>query len=200
MSKSREQINKFLSEINITGKKVLDVGVQDNPAYKYCRGTAEKYLTLDVDNQWNPNFVYDLNDDKIDLSILNNILNADKIIGGFDIVFCLEVLEHCWNPIVALKNLYDFTSENGVCYISVPFINPIHDKWDFLRYTPEWFEKVLPMVGFKEFKIHLRKATVGIKDLMNFYQGEGLKMSKIREAMGDGGLKDLIGVIVEARK
>ncbi len=189
MSKSREQINHFLSQINITHKTVLDVGVQDNPAYKYCRGTASKYKTLDVDKEWNPDILADINEEY-----------PFHLYDSYEVVFALEVLEHCWNPIQALKNLSSFTAKDGVCYISVPFINPIHDKWDFLRYTPEWFEKVLPMVGFKEFTIHLRKATIGRDDLMKFYQGEGLKLSKIREVMGDGSLKDLIGVIVEARK
>jgi len=189
MSKSREQINQFLSEIDITGKTVLDVGVQDNPAYKYCRGTAEKYKTIDVDKSWNPDITVDFNNE-----------GAWRGCGEYDVVFCLEVLEHIWNPIEALKNLFEVTSENGVCYISVPFINPIHDKWDFLRYTPEWFEKVLPMVGFKDFDIKYRMATVGQCSLSHFYQEEGLKMSKIRKKMGDGDKINLIGLFIEAKK
>lgn len=192
MSKSREQINQFLSGISIEGKSVLDVGVQNNPAYKYCRGHADKYVTMDIDEEWKPDVVGDLN---LPVSVA-----LKREIVRFDVVFCLEVLEHCWNPIEALKNLFEFTKEGGVCYLSVPFINPIHDKWDYLRYTPEWFEKVIPMVGFKSFEIHVRRASLGLEYLMEFYKSEGLRMSKIREVMGDGNLKNLIGVIVEAHK
>lgn len=192
MSKSREQINQFLGGINIEGKRVLDVGVQNNPASNYVKGIAKEYLTTDVDEEWGSDYLFDLNKD-----FKKSIIKGGK---KFDVVFCLEVLEHCWNPVQAIWNLFDLVDEGGVCYISVPFINPIHDKWDYLRYTPEWFEKVLPMVGFKGFKIHLRRASIGTEDLMRFYQGEGLRMSKIREVMGDGHLKNLIGVIVEAGK
>ena len=189
MSKSREQINHFLNGIDIEGKLVLDVGVQNNPASNYCKGKASVYKTLDIDGQWNPDFVNDLND---------YVINKNDL--SFDIVFCMEVLEHVWNPINALKNLYKYTKENGVCYISVPFINPIHDKWDYLRYTPEWFKKVLPRVGFKDIKITNRMASVGQCSLSHFYTEEGLKFSKIRKQMGDSELINLIGVIVEARK
>jgi len=200
MSKSREQINQFLSEINLDGKTVLDVGVQDNPAAKYCNGSARKYLTMDVDREWRPNFLYDLNDDKIDIGYLGNLVNQQHFKNRFDVVFCLEVLEHCWSPVQALENLFDFTKEGGTCYISTPFINPLHDKWDYLRYTPEWFEKVLPMVGFKEFTIKKRYATLGVLDLIKFYQAEGLRMSKIRLNKGQHKDQALIGLFIEAKK
>lgn len=195
MSKSREQINQFLSGINIDGKTVLDVGVQDNPAYKYCRGTAEKYLTMDIDKEWKPNLVYDLN-----YFGLVKELQKNNLEDRFDIVFCLEVLEHCYEPHFALLNIFDSLKDGGIAYISVPFINPIHDKWDYLRYTPEYFEKVLPQIGFSDFDIKLRKTTLGKQELMNFYQAEGLRMSKIRQQMGDGDKLDLIGLFIEAKK
>jgi len=190
VSKSREQINQFLSTIDITDKAVLDVGVQNNPASNYTKGVAKKYLTMDVDDEWKPDLVADL----------NYRLPTFELTGLHDIVFCLEVLEHCWHPVEAVKNLAGFTKEGGVCYISVPFINPIHDKWDFLRYTDEWFKVVLPKVGFKEVRIHYRMATEGFEILKAFYQSEGLRMSKIRQGMGDGNKLALIGLIVEARK
>jgi len=200
MSCSRNQINKFLGEIDITGKTVLDVGVQNNPARKYTKGETKKYMTLDIDNEWSPDLVLDINETDIDLSIFTNIINAQRIRGGFDIVFCLEVLEHCWNPIEAVRNLAEFTADGGVCYISVPFINPLHDKWDYLRYTPEWFEKVLPIVGFKRVVVKKRMATNGVLDLMTFYRNEGLRMSKIRLKAGQSKDQALIGLFVEAHK
>lgn len=188
MSKSREQINKFLSQIDITDKSVLDVGVQNNPAKKYTKGEAKEYLTIDVDAEWGPDLVADLNDK----------LPSFEVAGLFDVVFCLEVMEHCWNPIQVLKNLSEFTKKGGVCYVSVPFINPIHDKWDYLRYTGEWFMRVAPMVGFTKLDINYRMAE-GNK-ILEFYQEEGLRMSKIRHEMGDGKLIKMVGLFIKAYK
>ena len=200
MSCSRNQINKFLGEIDITGKTVLDVGVQNNPARKYTKGETKKYMTLDIDNEWSPDLVLDINETDIDLSIFTNIINAQRIRGGFDIVFCLEVLEHCWNPIEAVRNLAEFTADGGVCYISVPFVNLIHDKWDMLRYTYQFFEKVLPMVGFKSVEIKRRIATVGLNDYMNFNKKEGIRMSKVTQKMGLSKHIADIGYFVIAKK
>ena len=194
MSKSREKINQFLAEIDITGKMVIDVGVQNNPARKYTHGVPNLYKTIDIDEEWKPDIVGDLN---IPAEIA---IETENIIGDFDVVFCLEVLEHCWNPIEAVKNLYQWTKDGGVCYISVPFINPLHNHVDYLRYTPEWFEKVLPLVGFKKIVVKKRMATNGVLSLMSFYREEGLRMSKIRLKAGQSKDQALIGLFIEARK
>ncbi len=191
MSNSREQLQYYLSKIDITGKTVLDVGVRDNPASKYVKGKAKKYITLDIDNKWNPDIVADLN------ARMTTELKKEMI--RFDIVFCLEVLEHCYNPVRAVENLFNFTKDGGVCYISAPFINPLHDEWDYLRYTPEWFKKVLPF-WFKEVIINERVATEGQESLLWFYKQEGLRMSKLRYKRGEGDKLPLIGCFVKAIK
>lgn len=168
MSKSREQLNEYLKQINIWGKTVLDVGVQDKPASKYARGTAKKYATLDVDDQWKPDIVADL----------NNLYSAEQyaLWGSYDVVFCIEVLEHVWNPLNAVQFLSNVTKE--VCYISTPFVNPIHDYWDYLRYTFQWYEDVLPKYGFKRIEVQRRTATAKSL-LMSFFKQEGMRMSKV---------------------
>ena len=196
MSKSREKINQFLSEIDITDMTVLDVGVQNNPARKYTKGEAKSYTTLDIDEEWSPDIVADLNEDWR----FGSYEFAKKFGARRQIVFCLETLEHVYNPIRAVKNLESITDVGGVCYISVPFINPLHNHVDYLRYTPEWFEKVLPLVGFKKIVVKKRMATSGVLDLMNFYRVEGLRMSKIRLKAGQSKDQSLIGLFIEAYK
>jgi len=169
MSLSRNKINSWLSNIDIQGKSVLDVGSgkKTKQARDYTKGKPKKYVMLDVNKEVEPDIVMDLNED--------GWLGEE-----FDIVFCLETLEHCWNPINAIEKLYRMLKMGGTCYISVPFINPIHDTWDMLRFTNEWFEKVLPIVGFKKVEIERRIATNGLESLMDFYKLEGMRMSKIR--------------------
>lgn len=187
MSKSRDQLNEYLKQINIEGKSVLDVGVQDKPSSRIAQGKAKEYITLDIDEQWKPDVVADLN--------LPAMLDVTK---KMDVIFCIEVLEHCWNPVQAVQNLANLCKPGGKVYISTPFINPHHDYVDYLRYTNEWFRDVLPKVGFSDVKIHERKATIGLPMLKAFYQLEGLRVSKIRPEYGRYTYP--IGYFVEATK
>lgn len=177
MSKSREQLNEYLKHINIEGKKVLDVGVQDKPAARLCQGIASEYWTLDIDPQWKPDIVGDLN--KPDLTLSRGFIGKHP-----NVVFALEVLEHCWNPVVAVENIFKMLTFGGVAYISTPFINPHHDYVDYCRYTGEWYEKVLHEVGFAEVTVQERVATVGKPLLEGFFRAEGLRVSKIRPEFG----------------
>lgn len=175
MSKSREQLNNWLKEVDITGKVVLDVGVQDKPTSRLTKGKPKKYETLDIDGKWSPDILLDLNSgmDSYDESL------RDK----YDVIFCIEVLEHTWDPINVLKFFYRSLKRGGELYISTPFINPHHDTHDYLRYTNEWFAKVLAGAYDIEY-IRERVATNGLPFLKEFYRSEGLRVSKIRPEYG----------------
>lgn len=176
MSKSREILNGFLSKVDIEGKVVLDIGVQDKPASRLTKGTAKAYYTLDIDPQWKPDIIGDLNK-PMTVELVNELAKNPVI----DVIFCIEVLEHCWNPTQALQNLHNLLRPGGMLYLSTPFINPHHDIVDYLRYTDEWYQKVLPMYGLEITELHERRATTGLADLQSFYRNEGLKYSKIRQ-------------------
>ena len=161
MSLSRNQLNRWLKTIDITGKTVLDIGAgpKEKWAKRIVKGTPKEYKTADVDRTFECYYVFDLNE-----------LVPSNLNQRFDVVFCIETLEHCWNPVQAIENLYSLTSES--CYIATPFINPHHDKWDYFRFTGEWYENVLRRVGFNEVKVVERVATKGKKLLQQFYQAE----------------------------
>ncbi len=190
MSKSREQLVSFLKEIDITDKVVLDAGCgpEEKWARNWTKGEPKEYVTLDVDKKFNPDVLTDLN---------------SGVFGGgeyLDIIFCLEVLEHLWEPRKGLESLYSEMKNGGKIYLSTPFINPHHDEVDYARYTDEWYQKVLTEVGFKDIKIKPRVATEGYANLLAFYKEEGLRMSKIRLKKGQANKMNEIGYFVEAKK
>lgn len=184
MSYSRNKINAWLSNIDITDKTVLDVGAgpKEKWALHFTKGVPKSYQTSDCDKSFECNIEVDLN-------------SPMPWPQKYDVVFCLEVLEHTWNPVQALTHLTE--AANEVIYISVPFINPHHDKWDYFRITGEWFQLVLPKLGFKQVKILERTATVGKSLLQQFYSTEGLRISKIRPEFGQYTYP--IGYCIEAR-
>ena len=171
MSLSRNQVNQWLKTIDITDKTVLDIGAGPKEKWtrKIVKGGPKEYKTADVDDTFGCDYVFDLNTVIPDLK-------------KYEIVFCIETLEHCWNPVRALENLHSITQE--ACYIATPFINPHHDKWDYFRFTGEWYENVLRKVGFQKVKIVERVATKGKNLLEQFYKAEGLRVSKIRPEFG----------------
>lgn len=193
MSKSREQLNEFLSHIDIQGKSVLDVGVQDKPAKNRTKGEPKSYWTLDIDESWSPDLVGDLN-----LPWEDFVAQVWKGKEKVDVVFCLETLEHCWDPVQALTNMANILRSGGVMYVSTPFINPHHDTHDYLRFTNEWYRDVMPRVGLKVVNIKERTATAGKSLLQAFYNAEGLRVSKIRPEYGNYTYP--IGYFVEAIK
>lgn len=197
MSKSREQLNVFLSEVDIEGKFCLDIGVQDKPTSRLTQGTPSKYLTLDIDAKWSPDIVADLNEEweKWVNHTYSTELERNQ---GFDAIFCIETLEHCWNPIQAIQNMSGILKEGGDLYISVPFIGPHHDFVDYLRFTHEWFEEVLPKCDLEVIEIKERVATMGRSDLIQFYSKEGMRVSKIRPEYGHYTYP--IGYFVHARR
>lgn len=197
MSKSRDQLNEFLREIDIEGKMVLDVGVQNKPTGRLTKGKAKAYFTLDIDPQWNPDIVGDLNEDILSWEEQGNPAEFD-LDRSFDVIFAIETLEHLWNPIKAVESFNELLVPGGILYISTPFINPHHDIVDYLRYTNEWFRDVLPKYGFEVLQIKERVATVGIGLLQAFYKTEGLRVSKIRPEHGRYSYP--IGYFVKARK
>lgn len=189
---SRQQLVLMLNNVDVEGKSVLDIGTGKNSPYKvtkWVKGKPSRYVTMDIDEGLEPDIVCDLND-----PISDDLIESTK---GFDAVFCLEVLEHCYNPVRALNNVLNLTGKK--LYLSTPFINPIHDNWDYLRMTDEWYEKVILKLrpDIKDLEITPREATEGLEELKSFYAKEGLRMSKTRLKQGDSYKLSHIGYFVE---
>lgn len=161
----REQLEKWLSRLEIEAEAVLDIGGGQKPVKgRTLAWKVKEYRVLDWDAQFKPDYFVDIN-------------YPVKLEKKFDIVFCLEVFEYIYDPVAAHKNLWYVLKPKGVAYISYPTFYPLHNppKIDYLRYTKNAVEKLLGEVGFRSWEITPRIATYGAKALLDFYSLEQMR-------------------------
>jgi len=73
---------------------------------------------------------------------------------SFDCAMATEVLEHCPEPLVTLKEIHRVLRPSGAFFFTVPFLWPLHDAPnDEFRYTPWSLDRLLRQAGFSD--IHL---------------------------------------------
>ena len=75
-----------------------------------------------------------------------------------DCIICTEVLEHLPNPQSCVDEIYRLLRNNGIAFVSVPFLYPVHaDPFDFQRFTGDGLRnlfrdfksvEVIPMGGY----------------------------------------------------
>lgn len=57
----------------------------------------------------------------------------------FDIIICMNVLEHVFEYEEAIQNIFNALRENGVAVLFVPVFYPLHDEpndyWRFTEYS-----------------------------------------------------------------
>jgi SAM-dependent methyltransferase len=186
MSYYREQLEKWLKRIDVTADSVIDVGGGENPIKTRVNSwNVKEYKILDHDAQFKPDFFTDI-----------NYPIGGAVFDKADVIFCLEVFEYIFNPLQAMKNLFELLKDNGIAYISFPTIYPLHNPAgiDYLRYSKNAIEKLLTEAGFATWEITPRIATDGINALRDFYTLEGMHPMKNTPEVFD------IGYLVKAYK
>jgi SAM-dependent methyltransferase len=136
-----------LAKLEVKANSVLDVGGGSNPVKGRVKSWEVGHYEIFDSNLEESNekidFVFDINDRILKTGPYND---ADL----FDVVFCLEVFDYVYNPVTAMKNLYDLTKTNGTLIITFPFVYPNHNpvQHDFLRYTKQGAIELLGRAGF----------------------------------------------------
>ena len=111
----RDNIQKFISKtINTYDNKIiLEIGPKQN-ANERIKSNSNIIETVDIVGDNNTTYVADLTKD--------NGLPKDY----FDVVYCLEVLEHTFEPWEILNNIYSLLKNDGILHLSVPFQFRVH--------------------------------------------------------------------------
>jgi SAM-dependent methyltransferase len=129
-SLARNHVNSFINRIanihNKEGKILLEIGPQERSdvqlAFNKC-----KIETLDVVPDYNPDII-------ADITKYNSHIHDSK----YDIITCLEILEHTVDPFSAVEELKRITKDGGYILFSAPLNfrihGPIPDCWRFTEF------------------------------------------------------------------
>jgi SAM-dependent methyltransferase len=122
-------------------KKILIIGDCGGRDWQYLKRFGKELHVLDIAPQQNiPNLIIQ--------SIETKTPYEDET---FDGVVMNDVLEHLFNDVAALDEVYRIMKKDGVLVVTVPYIANIQDKAEFhVRvHTPNTIRRLLEKSGFK---------------------------------------------------
>jgi len=126
-------INECLKQIQFADS-ILEVGSK-NSVHRTLLNN-KKYISIDIVAGKNVDLVADVHD----LPFENE---------SFDLIMCVEVLEHLRNPARAINEMFRCLNSNGAIILSTRFLFPLHpDPYDYYRFTPDSLKLL-----FDKFKI-----------------------------------------------
>lgn len=164
--------NAIKENVDLFEGDLLDIGCGKMPYKEYIlqHSKTKNYTGLDIESA----LPYD---DKIQPDYTWDGVKMPFDNDSFDCAFGTEVLEHCPEPEVILKETYRVLKTGGTFFFTVPFLWPLHEvPNDAYRYTPFSLERHLHNSGFKDVQI---KATGGWHAAMAQMMGLWIKRSGI---------------------
>lgn len=183
MSYYRQQLETWLSELEVKGNIVLDIGGHQGPV----KGRTKTWDVKDYK-------ILDLPHYDIDIIAGHKTKPTRDYYDKSDVIFCLEVMEYTIKPFVGLRNIYDNLRKGGSAYITFAFVYPHHEELelDSLRYTETGVRRLADAVGLRVKNIWYRTDKSGY--LQGLYSADGMHPSK------NYAHHDATGFIVELTK
>ncbi len=125
----------------------LDVGCGKQPYRELILSQpgVKRYIGLDLEQAVDPAYSRILPD------ITWNGTRIPLEDASIDCAMATEVLEHCPDPAMVLKEIWRVLRPGGVLFLTVPFLWPLHDvPYDEYRYTPFAMDRLLKDAGFTQ--------------------------------------------------
>jgi SAM-dependent methyltransferase len=144
----REAVVAELERLNPTfGALVLDAGCGEQPFKRILQSLGWSYTSLDV--QQNYQGTVDI------VTALDAPLPANSPFGEFQLVLCLEVLEHVFDWPTAISNLAAYLAPGGTLLLTAPFVYELHEEpYDFWRPTPHALAHAVEKAGLQVMSQH----------------------------------------------
>jgi len=129
--------------------KLIDIGCGKMPYRDLVIKNAQldSYDGVDLEGH----FVYD---DKIKPDFYWDGKELPMNENSYQTAFLFEVLEHCPDPKIVIKEAHRVLDSNGKLFFTVPNIWPLHEApYDMYRYTPYSLKLLMKEVGFSKVEI-----------------------------------------------
>jgi SAM-dependent methyltransferase len=127
--------NNYIRLENINS--VLEVGSCNvcGNSKNFIINQGKKFVGIDIINGHDVDFLCDITDE---IDKINTILNQK-----FELIIAMNVLEHIFDPVKAIKNMNNLLNDNGYIIIAVPLIWDLHAyPYDYYRLLPDFFRKI----------------------------------------------------------
>lgn len=130
------EFKRYMEKYDFHFEEVLSFNGSSDPEYEY----------LKYENLINVNYEDD---------IINNDLHTLNLNRKFDFIMLNQTIEHLYNPILVIKNIYEHLNDDGIFYANVPSNNiphsePIHY---YTGITPIGLGVMVKLAGFEILEI-----------------------------------------------
>jgi SAM-dependent methyltransferase len=137
--------NALKNSLQHLNGRLLDIGCGKMPYKEYILENSEvnDYIGLDIEGalEYDSTVKPDITWDEKNLPFDDN---------SFDCTICTEVLEHCFETGIVLKEIFRVLKPDGVLFFTIPFLWNLHEvPRDEYRFTPFSIERHLKSSGFK---------------------------------------------------
>jgi len=157
----------ILNHQDLIKEPILETGAKQykqhsslNLRHTVCRD-QNNYVGCDLKAGKNVDITADIT---ADMKTLQDTFDGKK----FSTIFCISVLEHIPNIFSAAKNISELLDEDGVLFLSVPFIFRYHGyPGDYWRFTPEAIRFLFPDLIFDELHAPSTTSTLESGDIIS---------------------------------
>ena len=169
-SSYREELNKWLSELDIKADKLLDIGgSQVSLKPRVQSWDVKELLIADLPD---PHEDSPKPDVELDLNIKQNTYPV------VDMIFCLEVFDYIYDPMTAMQNISNMLTKGGTAWVSFPSFYPLHQPVgdDALRYMPAGIVKLAESAGLSVEQMIKRRPETNLFE--SFFRAERMRAAK----------------------
>lgn len=145
-------INKFYENIcsglNRKDYAIADIGGGKSPYFSNFADRCASYTVVDLEH------VLPKNETRPIIQKAGYAEDLPLPDNSMDIVLCNQVLEHVGNAEQSCREIFRILKPGGLLLGSVPHVAPVHlEPYDFRRFTPIGFEKLLAETGFEDISV-----------------------------------------------
>lgn len=159
-SSYRMELDRWLNNLDVRADRVLDIGGSQLPVKSRTKtwdvneyfiadlpephvGSPKPDIELDLNHPSLQGFPREFNQDS------NYTFNYPPNKATFNMIFCLEVFDYIWNPVVALSFISTLLEYGGTAWVTFPFVYPTHQpiEEDAFRYTEFGVHKLAEASG-----------------------------------------------------